>query len=235
LQDLSIEVRRSLAAILFTACLSLLPGLSSGSLACAQSLTTASRAGDLQAGGGFSVAESDYNGFRLKGATLYSSFDFTKHFGVEVDFHEMTHGQDKFYERTYEAGGRYIPKHYGLFTPYAKGMYGRGVLNYNSGYRYSDGTIFYNNIAYNILTGGAGGEYEIKPWLKARVDFEYQYWLSGLGIPHGLTPMVGTVGVAYRFGSGRPKGLQWGFPKQAPVKAAPPSRQPLPQAAEPPQ
>lgn len=173
------------------------------------------------------MAESDTNNFRLKGFTLYSSFDFTKHFGVEVDFHQMDHSQDKFYERSYEAGGRYIPKHYGPLTPYAKGMYGRGVLNYDSGYRYSDGSIFYNNIAYNMIVAGGGVEYEIKPWLKARVDYEYQRWLSGLGIPHGLTPMVGTVGVAYRFGSGRPKGMQWDFPKQQPVRSTP-SSQPLP-------
>jgi hypothetical protein len=186
------------------------------SLAHGQALTSASRAGDLQVGGGFSLAHSDYAGARLDGFTFYSSFDFTKHFGVEVDFHQMSHPRDPLYERSYEVGGRYVPKHYGPLTPYARVMYGRGVLNFPSGF-----VDFYNNIAYNMFVGGGGVEYEVKPWLKVRVDAEYQDWLSGPGLAHGLTPVVGTVGVAYRFGSGRPPGLRWDFPKMEPQKTTP--------------
>jgi hypothetical protein len=188
-----------------------------------QSLTTASRAGDLQVGGGFSLAHSDYAGARLDGFTFYSSFDFTRHFGAEVDFHQMNRSGDPFYERSYEMGGRYIPKQYGALTPYAKVMYGRGVLNFPSGF-----INFYNNIAYNMFVGGGGVEYAVKPWLKVRVDAEYQDWLSGPGLPNGLTPVVGTVGVAYRFGSGRPPGLRWDFPKVAPEKPAPAPKSDLP-------
>ena len=189
-----------------------------------QALTTASRAGDLQVGVGYGLATSDYADYHLRGFTFYSSFDFSKHYGVEVDFHQMDQPNTKLYERSYEFGGRYIPKHYGPLTPYGKLMYGRGVFNEPHDYF---------NIAYNMFVGGGGLEYEVKPWLKVRVDGEYQRWLSGPGLTDGLTPVVGTVGVAYRFGSGRPPGLQWDFPKErpepkqtAPKQTAPPSSAP---------
>jgi hypothetical protein len=211
LHELSKRALRKLSAIVLSTCF----GISG--LAHAQALSTASRTGDLQVGLDYGVARSDYTAYHLKGIGFYSSFDFSKHYGVEVDFHQLDKSSIKLYERTYEVGGRYIPKQYGPLTPYAKVMYGRGVLNFP----YDQG-----NVAYNMFVGGGGVEYAVKPWLKVRADVEYQDWLSGPGLMHGLTPLLGTIGVAYRFGSGSPKALQWDFPKQQPVKMAPQSPMP---------
>ena len=186
-----------------------------------QALTTASRIGDVQIGGGFSLANSDYETNKLKGGTFYADYDFKPHWGVEVDFHQVNDSTTQLYERTYEVGGRYLLRPRGALTPYVRAMYGRGVLNYPQSVA---------NLAYNMLVGGGGVDVRVKPWLNVRGDFEYQNWFSGPGIQNGLTPMVGTVGVAFHLGSNKLNGLQWaiagpraekplngkGAPKQAP-------------------
>ena len=53
------------------------------------------------------------------------------------------------------------------------------------------------NLAYNMFALGGGLDYKIKSYITVRGDFEFQHW-SGFP-PNGLTPMVGTVGVAYHF------------------------------------
>jgi hypothetical protein len=196
-----------------------------------QALLTASRIGDLQAGGGFSYGDADFNQ-KIMGGTFYASYDIRPHYGVEVDFHQLNTrlSGSQLYERTYEVGGRYLPFKYGIgrMHPYARGMYGRGVLNFP----HSEA-----NLAYNMFVGGAGVDFNVKPWLNARVDVEYQRWLSGTLLPNGLTPVVGTAGVAYVFGSHKLKGRQWilSAPKpEKPGKApkdAPSQRQLLPTPA----
>jgi hypothetical protein len=159
----------------------------------AQALPTAQRLGDLQIGGGFSIASADYTPNKIKGGTFYTSFDFLKHFGVELDLHQVNDSGNQLYERTYEAGGRYYRSR-GRLTPYVRAMYGRGVLNYPNNYA---------NVAYNMVVGGGGVELEVHKRIKVRVDGEYQDWSSGPGIQHGLTPVMVTVGVAYHFHPGR--------------------------------
>jgi hypothetical protein len=170
-----------------------------GALACggiradAQAKPTAGRVFDLQVGGEYSTASSDYGPTRLNGAGFYSTFDFLPNIGAEVDFHQVNHSENKLYERTYELGARYF-RHYGRFTPYAKVMYGRGVLNFPQDQ---------GNVAYNMFVGGGGVDIAIKPWLNVRGDYEYQDWLSGPGLPHGLSPQVISIGAAYHFGGGK--------------------------------
>jgi hypothetical protein len=161
--------------------------------AAGQALPTATRAGDLQVGVGYSSANSDYIPARVQGFALYSSFDFLNHFGVEVDFHQLNQSGGDLYERTYEAGGRYI-RHWGRATPYIKGLFGRGVLNYPNNYA---------NLAYNMAVGGGGMDIGVHKRFNIRLDAEYQTWFSGAGIPNGLTPLVLTGGVAYHFGPGK--------------------------------
>lgn len=153
---------------------------------------TATRAGDLQVGVDFVLAQSDYQQPKLKGAGFYASFDFRSHLGAEVDFHQANSGlNNHLYERTYEVGPRYF-RTYGRLSPYARAMYGRGVFNFP----YTTGGPV-ANLAYNLFAAGAGVDVAIKPYLNVRADYEYQKWLSFP--PHGLTPQLFTVGVAYRF------------------------------------
>jgi len=163
----------------------------SAASAFAQADSTISRAGDLQIGGGYTTANSDYTTNRIAGFAFYSDFDIRANYGVEVDFHQVDDPKStQIYERSYEVGGRYM-RHYSIVTPYIKVLYGRGVFNYP----YSEA-----NLAYNMIVGGAGVDVAVRPNINIRADFEYQRW-SGFQ-PNGLTPSLITIGAAYHFGGG---------------------------------
>jgi hypothetical protein len=170
----------------------------SGACARGQALPTSARPLDIQVGGGYSNGNADYDNYqprRVAGFGFYGDVDFKPHFGAEVDFHQLNESDNQLYERTYEVGARYF-RDYGSFKPYAKVLYGRGVLNF---------PLNTANLAYNMFVGGGGLDIAIKPYLNVRLDYEYQDWLSGLGIPHGISPQVLSAGAAYHFGRGRPK------------------------------
>lgn len=187
-------------------------------LAHGQAGSTASRAGDLQVGGLFTIAQSDYTSNNIRGMGFYADFDFRGHYGVELNFHQLNDPNSDLYERTYEVGGRYV-RHYGRFAPYAKVMYGRGVFN-SPVYSYyvpvacpvstpsCTGTTIVTtnfNLAYNMLAFGGGIDYSILPRIKVRADYEYQMWNSGPGLTNGLSPQLMSIGVAYHFPAGRPR------------------------------
>ena len=154
----------------------------------AQSMPTATRAGDLQIGAGFAFARSGYNftPIHLFGENFYATFDLRNHWGVEADFHNVT-ADKSVYERTYEIGPRFFLSRGGV-TPYAKVMFGRGVYNFPNSVA---------NVAYNIYTFGGGIDLHITRSINVRGDYEYQNWA---GFPLGtLHPSVGTIGVAYHF------------------------------------
>lgn len=158
--------------------------------ALAQGNPTISRVGDLQIGGGYTSANSDYLANRIRGFGFYSDFDFHPHFGVEVDFHHVSDpNATKISETTYEIGGRYM-RRYGRLTPYGKALIGRGVFNYGS----------YGSIGYNMYSLGGGVDIAVHSRINVRADYEYQIWTSFP--PNGLTPSLITVGVAYHFPGG---------------------------------
>ena len=164
--------------------------LGSAAQARAQSGPTASRLGDLQLGGGFVFASSDYNFTPLHfiGGAFYTTFDKRNHWGGEFNFHQNKGTEDStVYERTYEIGPRiFIAR--GPFIPYAKVLYGRGVYNFHNSVA---------NVAYNMYTFGGGADFQLRRSLNLRVDYEYQTWM---GFPiTNLHPNVITVGVAYHF------------------------------------
>lgn len=158
-----------------------------------QAVATASRRADLQVGVGLILGNPDYEQRVYRGGAFYTTLDFTNHFGAEFVIHQLDTPDDlKYYERTYELGGRYF-RTYGRFSPYVKAMYGRGVFNFMNDEA---------NLAYNLFAGGVGTDFRVKPYLNVRVDYEYQRWLGFP--PNGLTPQVVTFGVAYHI----PGGLQ---------------------------
>ncbi|MBB5318061.1 outer membrane beta-barrel protein [Tunturibacter empetritectus] len=163
--------------------------LGAASMLSAQANPTATRAGDLKIGGGFSTADSDY-GNRFNGGAAYFDFDFLPHIGVTGEFH-FVKDQNDLYEKTYEVGGRYF-REYRRFVPYGKVLYGRGVFNFPVT---PDG--FRPNLAYNLIAAGIGTDYKVKPYLYVRADWEYQQWFGFAG--SSLTPNILTLGAAYRF------------------------------------
>lgn len=165
-------------------------------LSYAQAKPTASRLGDVQAGGLFVNANSDYARSRFNGYGVYADFDFFHGLGAEAEYRFISDQDDQvnIYERTYEIGARYS-RHYGRFQPYGKFMYGRGVFNYA-----------YNtaNLAYNLFSIGGGTDIRIYRHVNARVDYEYQQWLNfsrdGYSPRNdGLTPTAISGGLAYHF------------------------------------
>jgi hypothetical protein len=155
----------------------------------AQAVPTGERIGNLKVGGGFSSARSDYAD-RYNGGAAYINFDFLPHLGVEGEFHYVKDSSD-LYEKTYEVGGRYF-RTYRKFVPYGKVMYGRGVFNFPP---LPDG--FRPNLAYNLVAGGVGVDYKVKPYLYVRADWEYQMWMGFQN--SSLSPSIITIGAAYRF------------------------------------
>ncbi len=163
-----------------------------------QASSTATRRADLQVGGGVVVDYSDYNPDPLTGFAVYSTLDLTNHLGGELAFHQAKSGAgDQLYERTYEVGPRYH-RTYGIFSPYAKGMYGRGVFNF---------PFNTANLAYNLFAIGGGVDVRVRPYLNFRADYEYQSW-RGFP-PQGLTPQLVTIGLAYHFPGGLRRGQHY--------------------------
>lgn len=177
------------------ALLAVIVGATSASVASAQAVYTAQRAADLQVGGGFSIGNADYDRPTIRGGSFYASYDFKPHFGIELDFHQMNAtSPSTLYERSYEVGGRYV-RHYGIFNPYVRLMYGRGVFNYE-----------YNvaNLAYNMADGGIGVDINVARRVNVRADYEYQQWFGFRGNLNNpgsstLSPQVFTIGAAYHF------------------------------------
>ncbi len=158
-----------------------------------QEIPTETRAGELQIGLGYSKASPDYTMQSFYGPSIYATFDFRDHWGVEADFHDVKQGgsapqNQDISEKTYEVGGRFVC-HPGRFDPYGKLLVGRGVFNYPNNTA---------NLAYNMYSVGFGVDLRTTRYLNIRLfDFELQKW--GSFPPHGLTPKVITFGVAYRF------------------------------------
>ncbi len=161
-----------------------------------QAAPTASRPGDLILGAGYTSAASDYGG-RYSGLALYGDFDFTRHLGVEVNFHKVNRGGNSvLYEKTYEVGPRYS-RTYGIFVPYVKFMFGRGVFNFPPFPPPAPQNQSSANLGYNMYAGGIGTDVKVRHYLYVRADYEYQKWPS---FPvNGLSPQLLTIGAAYHF------------------------------------
>src|ERR1019366_4375678 len=120
----------------------------------AQATSTASRAGDLQVGVGYTTAKPDYAQQSFQGFTAYADFDLRSHLGLEAEVHKVSSTTgDQSYQRTYELGGRYF-RTYGLLVPYVKAMVGRGDFNYPFGQ---------TELGYNLFAAGGGAGFKLGP------------------------------------------------------------------------
>lgn len=177
---------------------------------------TATRLADLQIGGGFVWAHSDYVPNDIGGFGFYADFDILGHYGIEADFHQVRDPNsdpivpgNHFSERTYEFGGRYVRRYdRGRLAPYGKFLFGRGVINFPAHQVYvPDGieTVI-DNIAYNTMSVGGGADYRVTDRVNVRADFEYQHFFAhDVELPGGLSPYLFTFGAAYHFPARWPK------------------------------
>ncbi len=190
-------------------------GLILSTAAHGQALPTATRPADLQVGGGFTWAHSDYVPNDIGGFAAYADYDLRGHYGIEANFHRVRDPNsdalvpsNHFSETTYEVGGRYL-RHYdrGRLAPYAKVLYGRGMVNFPAHELIVPGglEIYIDNIAYNLVALGGGADYRLTNRVNVRADFEFQHWLAHDNeLPSGLSPYLFTFGAAYHFPSRGP-------------------------------
>jgi hypothetical protein len=157
----------------------------------AQALPTATAKGALQVGAGWSYANPDYGDKKIQGITAYADLDFVQHVGAELEYHYISLvtpsdlGQNSFF-----IGPRFIlprPR----YSLYAKLIVGIGTIAIQEVEDNPQGGAG----SYNAYGAGGGIDYRLSKHFIARGDFEYQHW----SYRNGLTPLVGTIGVAYRF------------------------------------
>lgn len=195
-------------------------------------MPTATRRGDLQVGGGFVADFPDYTEHKFYGYDIYADLDFSEHFGVEGEFRQAndhtiaadgTHVPQ--YQRNLEGGLRYH-RTYGRLLPYAKFMAGVARMEYPPAPPPAPDTQPQALINYGFIAPGGGIDYQLTTHISVRADLEYQMWFAEPdqrlgydssagtgGLPHGLTPIIYTGGVAWRFGSGQyvPRGDRRGI------------------------
>jgi opacity protein-like surface antigen len=166
--------------------------LSLTQLTYAQANPTATALSNLQIGGGFTYARTDYGQRGDKGLTIFGDYDLGVHWGAEANYHYVSIATpDNVSENSFTIGPRFIyRKHH--FKLYGKGFIGLGHISVPL-------TATNRLVASetDFLYGAGGGvEYLIGSHLTLRpVDFEYQRW----SFRTGLTPAVFTIGAAYRF------------------------------------
>lgn len=155
--------------------------------ASAQAGPAATALSNVQIGAGFTYARTDYGFKGDKGLTLFGDYDIGVHWGAEAAWHYTSLiTPENVSENSFVAGPRIIFRKDRLKF-YGKGLIGIGKLNIPRARVNETDTVF-----------GAGGglEYLSGQHLTIRaVDVEYQRW----NYVNGLTPIVLTTGVAYRF------------------------------------
>ena len=179
-------LRQFLASLLFVSF--------AGTVLHAQATATAERTARIQVGAGVTMAAPDYEPKNIFGYSVYGTFDFTRHFGIEGDIHMATLiTPTDIGESSYLLGPRYAFTK-GRFRPYAKALAGVGVFTFQPVYVSSKSS----SSGHKMYAFGGGLDYAAKRRLNIRViDIEYQRW-PAFG-PSGLTPLVLTVGGAYSF------------------------------------
>jgi hypothetical protein len=156
-----------------------------------QAIPTASRPGALQVGAGFTYVQPDYAQSNDKGPYFYTSFDFFSHVGLEADIHlASVSAPSDVGEDSYLFGPRFV-MHKKRFQPYAKALFGIGVIKLQ--YDYAPHSTS-NHFAYAL---GGGLDFNATKHINVRCfDFEAQMWDYP---PRGLSPYAYTAGVAYVF------------------------------------
>lgn len=157
----------------------------------AQAGPTATALSNLQIGGGYTYARTDYGQKGDKGFTVYGDYDIGLHWGAEAVYHYASVSTPNgISENSFGIGPRVILRSH-HFKPYGKVMIGLGhITSSNPLIRPAlNETDF-------VFSGGGGLEYLIGSHLSLRpIDVEYQRW----SLKNGLNPVTFTTGVAYRF------------------------------------
>jgi len=166
------------------------------SFAHGQAMPTATGAGGFQVGAGASMGKPDFGEEYIAGISIFGDYNLTQHIGLEGDVH-MLNLRTPFdqAENTYEVGPRFTFRH-GRFVPYGKVMIGYGSFYVQE--RQGNYNALVPDVSSFMYSVGGGVDITFRRHITVRAfDLEYQKWPNFLR--NGLSPVVGTVGVAYRF------------------------------------
>ena len=160
-----------------------------------QATPTATRNGALQVGVAVSEAQTDEFKPRTQGASGFVDLDLTRNIGVEGEVHVMSIvTPNDFIENSWLAGIRFRTR-IGRVEPYGKGMVGFGRAFIQAPSKVTapgaPGTYF-------MYAGGAGIDIRLTHHIILRcADIEFQLWQDYP--PNGLSPVVASAGLAWRF------------------------------------
>jgi hypothetical protein len=157
-----------------------------------QAIPTASRLGSIQFGVGGTLTKPDFSTQNIGQITFYGDLDLQHHVGIEGVIHYSVNTPADISENSYLLGARYILR-YKRIDGYAKVLVGAGHFGFQTG-SYADP----NTATYFEYVLGGGVDIHATRHINIRAfDFEYQSWPTFA--TSGLTPLSGTIGVAYVF------------------------------------
>lgn len=158
-----------------------------------QALPTAVSQATLQAGAGISFAKPDYTDKTITGLSVYANLDFHVGLGLDLEYHDVNILTPNDLGESSFMGGLRYGHHFHKLYPYGKLVAGVATIHSQQGYFAANSSSSYGAIGF-----GGGLEYRLSDHLNLRpIDIEYQRWHNFP--PSGLSPIVATIGVAYRF------------------------------------
>jgi Outer membrane protein beta-barrel domain len=157
----------------------------------------------LSAGGGISYFDIDY-GMSRKMIGINAWIDYRlplmprllEGLGIEAEGRDINYNRPSTLQRmrqdTISGGPIFTWSRFHRVHPYAKYLIGFGSIDFPPYGAYDHDTRV-------VLAPGIGADYRISAHLKARVDYEYQFWRDLFG-SNDLNPQGVTLGVLYTFG-----------------------------------
>ena len=169
-------------------------------LAHAQADPTMSRPGLLQAGVAISKISPDLVSQDITGITGYATFDVTPRLGAELSIHlGSVITPNDVAEDSFSIGPRYVYRIKDRYEPYAKVLFGIAKTVAQEPYVTASNPYGIPG-TFGFVGFGAGLDIRVPHNITVRaIDLEYQDWYTWK--PHGLSPVIYSIGASYRFDS----------------------------------
>ena len=102
-------------------------------------------------------------------------------------------------------GGLTIAAHLGRIQPYGDFLFGRGEMNYGSGFQRSHTNIFYTQSSSNVISPGGGVDLTLSDRWAMKFDVQLQHWSSPVTPTGHQYATAGTLGISYHFDFNHPR------------------------------
>jgi hypothetical protein len=102
-------------------------------------------------------------------------------------------------------GGLKIAAHLGRIQPYGDFLFGRGEMNYASGFQRSHTNIFYTQSSSNVISPGGGVDLTLSDRWAMKFDVQLQHWSSPVTPTGHQYATAGTLGITYHFDFNHPR------------------------------